>query len=100
MSADGAREYVRALLCQNRSKSTGEIYERMLYRLHVHTAPQEPYDAPDLWLADVRGVCKALSEYSLSSQLKHVSVIIELLRCTGDAALERRYVQVRESGAE
>ena len=94
-----ARVYVRDMLGVDRRPETAEVYERMMYRLHAHVAPDEPFDAPEIWLADVAATCASLRAYSVASQLKHLSVIIEMLRALGaSSALTNEYLSVRASG--
>lgn len=97
------RAYVRSLLQGERKTETAEAYERMLYRMHTYLAPDEPFDMPEAWLGDLAAVGHHLSTYSRSSQLKHLSVIIEMLRAAGGTqceALLAKYLAVRSALAE
>ena len=103
-TTEAAREYLRAVLMhEDRKPETAVAYERMMFRLHTHLQSQDPFDAPDMWLADGRAVCGALEGYGWSSRLKHLSVIIETLRAVGtrDATgLARRYSDARTAAED
>ena len=96
MDDDGpARALVRDLLAFDRTPATVDDYEKILYHLHAHLAPGEPYDAPTTWLSDSDQTLDALRHYSRSTRGKHLSVVIELLRAAGEADLAAHYVDLR-----